>query len=514
MEGQNFYAAPKRFTPNNLGAFRSRLFDVNPKQISGSQFVYHACLLESPQSMMDDNDILDFLLIATSSLVLTLEAVEFIEQEESTALKEHIKEQRRLCRSLPAEKTRPTWTGFCHRISDIHFRRQFRMSRNTFSNLCSLLSSVVGNDRFRPESMVISSRNTASLLHRGGLIPGEIKVAISIRILAGGSYLDLVPLFDVSSAKIYVILEEFIDWVLRTFQFPLVDYLHDENWNALSAIAEPFSYGSNGILSGVIGAIDGLAVRIRSPRLSEVSDPGNYYCRKGFFALNVQAICDKSKRFLWCYTSNKGSTHDSVAFSNSRLHSLLAVKALCLREKGFYLVGDSAYNLTEFLLVPYSSDDVRNDDSNIYDAFNFFLSSCRIYIECAFGELVMRWGILWRTLRFDLVKCQQIVQVCMLLHNHIKNDNRNENQDDINGIDQDWRPTAQLATNGERAFPLVTDNNEENISGRRSVSQECSRRRGDQIRRSLAVLLHVHGMDRPVHSGMRYNQYGHVVFDG
>lgn len=143
---------------------------------------------------MDVDDIHDAFIL-TTVLVVTLEAIEFIEKEELILLQDHIKEQRRLCRSLLIEKTRPTWAGFSHRISDSHFRREFRMTRDAFTNLCSLISTVVGRDRFRPENGGTSSHNSASLLNRGDLIPGEIKVAISIRILAGGSYLDLMPLF-------------------------------------------------------------------------------------------------------------------------------------------------------------------------------------------------------------------------------------------------------------------------------------------------------------------------------
>jgi hypothetical protein len=34
--------------------------------------------------------------------------------------------------------------------------------------------------------------------------------------------------------------------------------------------------------------LDGLAVKIRCPTLSDlISDPGNYYCRKGFYALII-----------------------------------------------------------------------------------------------------------------------------------------------------------------------------------------------------------------------------------
>ena len=199
-----------------------------------------------------------------------------------------------------------------------------------------------------------------------------------------------------------------------------------------------------------------------------------------------------------------------MAFSNSRLYDLLLAKVHLLETKGFFLIGDSAYNLTPFLLVPYSTDDIRNDRCNIYDAFNFYLSSSRIHIECAFGQLVRRWGILWKTLHFDLVKCQRIIQVCMLLHNFINDDIDSNN-------DFDWRPLNQERTNGdrvERAFPLVTDNNEQDVGGRRSEAHEHFRLRGEAIRRTIAALLHANGMERPMHSGMRYNEFGHIFFDG
>ena len=183
------------------------------------------------------------------------------------------------------------------------------------------------------------------------------------------------------------------------------------------------------------------------------------------------------------YTSNKGSTHDSVAFTNSRFFSLLSAQSTKLEHRGFYLVGDSAYNLTPFLLVPYSTDDIRNDRGDMCDAFNFFLSSSRINIECAFGELVRRWGILWRTLHFDLAKSQKIIQVCMLLHNFIKNDTANDVDD------CDWRPRESSNTGTERAFPLVSDNNEQYPRGRPTSGQDCNRLKGEGIRRQITVGL-------------------------
>ena len=467
---------------------------------------------------MEDDEFVDEILLLSLSIVAT-DLLEIIETEEATLLQDHIREQRRLCRSLPADKTRPTWEGFCNRVSDRHFRRQFRMSHVVFTHLCNRLSSAVGENVFRPENAILEeTRNSASNRARGGLIPGEVKTAISLRILAGGSYLDLMPLFYVSVPHIYVIFDEFLDWVLRAFNFPLAGYLQTEDWATLAAIAEPFSYSSNGSFNGIFGALDGLAVRISSPTLDEVTDPGNYYCRKGFFAVNVQAMCNRSRKFLWCYTSNKGSTHDSVAFSNSRLYSLLAQKVDQLENQGYFLVGDSAYNLTPFLLTPYTTEEVRQDPSHTCDTFNFFLSSSRIHIECAFGELVRRWGILWRTLPYNLAKCQRVIQVC-ILHNHIKD--CDENEPDCDDLDvQDVQPRNDLdeqpRTNRRRQelpFPLVTDNNELDPGGRRSVTQEQYRARGEAIRRSIAIHLQLQGLQRPLHSGMQYNQFGHVYFE-
>ena len=92
---------------------------------------------------MDDEQDFD-LLVLTLLFGFVADSLQIIESEEKTLLQDHIKEQRRFCRSLPAEKTRPTWTGFCNRVSDSHFRRQFRMTRNCFTNLCNILCTAVG----------------------------------------------------------------------------------------------------------------------------------------------------------------------------------------------------------------------------------------------------------------------------------------------------------------------------------------------------------------------------------
>jgi hypothetical protein len=148
----------------------------------------------------------------------------------------------------------------------------------------------------------------------GGMVLGEIRMAITLQLLAGGSHLDLGSVFWVSSAFIYKIFAECIGWVLETFHFPLPALCCDGNWSTLKLIADQFTVKTGGILWATIGSLDGLGIRIKCPGFKFVADPGNFFCRKGFYGLNLQAICDKFKRFLWCAPVVKGSCHDSTAF--------------------------------------------------------------------------------------------------------------------------------------------------------------------------------------------------------
>ena len=72
-----------------------------------------------------------------------------------------------------------------------------------------------------------------------------------------------------------------------------------------------------------------------------------------------------------------------------------------LHDRGLFIVGDSAHSVLAYLITPCDAEDTRDDVDGERDPFNFHLSSCRIYIECAFGELIMQWGIFWRTLHKD-----------------------------------------------------------------------------------------------------------------
>jgi len=462
----------------------------------------------------DDEELL--LLLTLFSEQLSAELEERIDQ--------HIREQRRRNRRLPKRKDRPTWRSFVQRVSRDHFRRMFRMALPSFERLCDDICTVVSEEVFRPEAFLLNGGfadkpGYAALQHQGGHVPGEIRAATSLRLLAGGSYLDLVPLFDVAKSQVYDSFDIFLKWVIRTYKFPLTDWLRTENWLKLHELARAFAEKTGGLMHGGFGSLDGLALRIMCPSKKDVPDGGNCCCRKGFYALNVQATCDKKKRFLWVNPSNKGSTHDSTAFGCSKLFDLLCEKSNDLKREGLCLHGDSAYPLTPFLQVPYELPELQNDPAGAKDAFNYFHSSNGIYVECAFGEFVMRWGVFWRSLRFDLRKCGLIIQAAMLLHNFIIDEGHGYDEFDRSCFEnfsinrQLESQRRQTQSTGEQPRALVSDNNEPRPAGRRSDEERQRRDDGERIRNGNVLLLATHSFRRPMHSNMRMNAEGHIYMD-
>ena len=161
-------------------------------------------------------------------------------------------------------------------------------------------------------------------------------------------------------------------------------------------------------------------------------------------------------------------------------------------------------------MVPYDDADPLSEQ----DAFNFWLSNSRIQIECAFGELIMRWGIFWRTLKLDVKRAGDTVGAAMLLHNFLvaRRDNYDRNyfktfshqsmESDVTGVLVD-----------DDLYPLVSDNNQPNPGGRPSEALLNNKEKGENLRNYLAWSLGDAEKGRPLTSGMKVNQFGHVYFE-
>jgi hypothetical protein len=390
-------------------------------------------------------------------------------------------------------------------LPDDLFHRMFQMTKETFAKLCNEIESAVGEESFKSEAYLQSNgwssghaRTRHANDYKGGVVPGEIKVAIIV-------------IYCIDKSVVYNSFLEVIGWINDTFFFPLVYALQIKDITFFESISNGFAYFTSGIFKGCIGAMDGIAIRIYCPSMSDVPDPVNYWCRKGFYALNVQAICDSSKRILWVSTGHKGSTHDSTAFFETSLYDLLWECADWLFSNGLFLIGDSAYALLSFFLIPFESN--VTTPGSPQDGFNFWHSNSCIHVECAFGEIIVRWGIFWRPLRFKLSHCGDIINAALLLHNFLVTE-RDTGSDDnyfknfsMASVEEN---DAQL---GDQFLPIVLETESQRSAGRPTTQQQESKSKGRNMQNALMLELSAHGKTRPSRSGTCYNALGHVYLD-
>lgn len=91
----------------------------------------------------------------------------------------------------------------------------------------------------------------------------------------------------------------------------------------------------------------------------------------------------------------------------------------------YVLVGDEAFQSTEYLLRRYPGKGGLNQERIIY---NYRLSRARRTIENTFGILVSRWRILKRPLICTVNKAMKIVQAVVCLHNWLRQQDIGKNQ--------------------------------------------------------------------------------------
>ena len=413
------------------------------------------------------------------------------------------------------KKKRPSWEFINKKISDMQFRRMFRMNRATFKLLCQTITAAVGESEFKSENYIKSFLETEDIvfnrgvsmyhahkLTSGGYIPGEVKLAITLRLLAGGSALDLAIIFDINEKHcIRMFTKVLKKWIIlpNIGKIDINSYINDDN--ALQHVSQGFSKRSNGLLKGAIGAIDGWLIKIQRPTFTRdgITHSKSFFSRKGFYALNVQCVVDNEKRVLWASYSNRGSSHDSPAFRSTNLYNATLKKFKDkLYRNGFFILGDSAYAIESFILPPYDNAKSKSPE----DAFNFFHSSARITVECTFGELDRRWGIFWKPICYSLDNTCLIIEGAMHLHNFLVNERLKSNcRVSEDRVDSDLFHNERVDC-GITSNPILND--PIRPAGRPSSDEIECRRLGIELRDYLRDILYDHNMVRPSRSD--YNQ--------
>jgi hypothetical protein len=129
-------------------------------------------------------------------------------------------------RRASLRRVRPCLSTVVRDLSEREIRRVFRMQRSTFTSLLSIILP----DLLRDVGMALRSF--------GGRIVPEIRLALTLRLLAGSSYLDTVMLFGISRSSCYAVFHDIISSILSRLEMSGLPF---EDTQKLDTLSREFS---------------------------------------------------------------------------------------------------------------------------------------------------------------------------------------------------------------------------------------------------------------------------------
>ncbi|KAJ8917015.1 hypothetical protein NQ315_012933 [Exocentrus adspersus] len=167
---------------------------------------------------------------------------------------------------------------------------------------------------------------------------------------------------------------------------------------------------------GIVGCIDCTHIAIFPPHVEDPNHPEHIYVnRKGFHSINVQLICDSRMKILNVCARYPGSTHDCYIWNNSNVQQLLR-NLHTAGHRDYFLLGDSGYQLQEWLLTPIIPEPQPRTPERRYNNAH---KTTRSIIERVNGVLKMRFRCLLkhRVLHYSPEMACRIINACVVLHN-------------------------------------------------------------------------------------------------
>ena len=198
----------------------------------------------------------------------------------------------RTCWAIPRNKNM-FFDAIAGRLDNNWWKENLRMSRDTFYILCNELRPYVQKEYTNMRSV-------------------EERVAVTVLKLATNiEYRSLALLFGLGRSTVGKI-------VLKTCNIMatklLSHYVCFPEGTKLCEVVEGFEVCWG--FPQVAGAIDGTHIPIISPQ----ENPSDYYNRKGFYFIIMQAVVDFRELILDTYIGWPGKVHDARLFSNSSVY--------------------------------------------------------------------------------------------------------------------------------------------------------------------------------------------------
>lgn len=371
-----------------------------------------------------------------------------------------------------------SWASHLAKLTDHQFRLRYRLTPRAFQKL---LTTII-------DDLVVKDETRARAAKWGNLIEPAVKLAVTLRYLAGGQVRDLMLIYDLSHTQCYVCIWKVVDAV--NFSLPIEFPIDDPEKLRLMEVEFRARSRCQGAWTGQVGCLDGVHFAMRQPPPWVPNGMKYYVHRKGKFALLCMALCDAKRRFTMYDISQTPTTHDSLAWEATALAARISAGEL---PYPYFILGDAAFAVSAHLITP--TGEKANDN------FDFHQSSNRMPIECAFGMLVRRFGILWRSLEMRFDRRAAVVGACMRLHNFCIDHNvLDVTPEDASGLSEflpgRWQHIPQFNKHGAPVEYLDTGCPRPQQSLSKVPSSELLERR--KRRNELIEAVEASGIVRPV----------------
>ena len=242
----------------------------------------------------------------------------------------------------------------------------------------------------------------------------EKRVAITLwRMATNVEYRTLAHMFGVGRSTVGKIVLE-VSTAISQHLTP--EFVRIPSGNELSDVVRHFEVKWG--FPQCFGALDGSHIPIVAPDES----PKDYYNRKGWFSINIQALVDSRYRFMDLVVGWPGSVHDARVLARSSLYTRVesgqlfpnSTRPIAGVDIPLVILGDAAYPLLPWLMTPFRDAGRLTSAQKCY---NYKQSRARMVVENAFGRLKGRWRILLKRLDNRLDAVPHIIMTCATLHN-------------------------------------------------------------------------------------------------
>lgn len=267
-----------------------------------------------------------------------------------------------------------------------------------------------------------------NLFSRSQALSPELQVCTSLRFYAQGGFLssisDLHGISPRAASKcIHNVSEAICNRVDNFISWPNEEDMITEK--------QRFHAYTNGFPC-IVGLVDGTHIPILAPA---GPDEAVFVNRKGYHSINTHIICNSSLKIYNINCRYPGSTHDSFIFRNSPVWESFENGEI----PNSYILGDSGYPLTKWLLTPYLTPTTPGEIR-----YNSKHKRARSAVERCIGMLKMRFRCLTKPLMFRPERCSKIIVATACLHNYALSNN-------INLVEEEYIHEEE---NGQNQHPM------------------------------------------------------------